>query len=95
MFSLGDFFGKILFIFREREREGEKEGEKHRCVNETWVSCLAYATLTGDGTCYPGMCPWPGIELVILLFVGWLPANWATPVRAPYMIFKTILEYEP
>ena len=26
------FFLKILFIFRERGREGEGEGEKHQCV---------------------------------------------------------------
>ena len=26
------FFLKILFIFRERGREGERDGEKHRCV---------------------------------------------------------------
>ena len=25
-------FVKILFIFRERGREGEREGEKHQCV---------------------------------------------------------------
>ena len=34
MVTLGDIlvFLKILFIFRERGREGEREGEKHRCV---------------------------------------------------------------
>ena len=29
---LCQFFKKILFIFRERGREGEREGEKHQCV---------------------------------------------------------------
>ena len=29
------FFFKILFIFRQRGREGEREGEKHQCVVAT------------------------------------------------------------
>ena len=35
LFSLSKIFFiflKILFIFRERGREGEREGEKHRCL---------------------------------------------------------------
>ena len=32
LLPLRDFFLKILFIFRERGREGEREGEKHQYV---------------------------------------------------------------
>ena len=39
------YFLKILFIFRERVREGEREGEKHQCVVASRVPCN------------PGMCP--------------------------------------
>ena len=42
---------KILFIARERGREGEKEGEKHQCVV---VSCVPP---TSDLARNPGMCP--------------------------------------
>ena len=42
---------KILFIFRERGREGEREGEKHQCV------VASHARPAGDLACNPGMCP--------------------------------------
>ena len=41
----------ILFIFRQRVREGEREGEKHQCV------VASHAPQTGDLACNPGMCP--------------------------------------
>ena len=41
---------KILFIFRERGREGKREGEKRGWV----ASCTAPA---GDLAHNPGMCP--------------------------------------
>ena len=44
-------FLKILFIFRERGREGEREGEKHQCV----VASLLPPT--EDLACNPGMYP--------------------------------------
>ena len=44
-------FKKILFIFREREKEGEKEGEKHQCV------VASHVPPTGDLAHNPGMCP--------------------------------------
>ena len=44
-------FLKILFIFRQRGREGEREEEKHQCVV---ASCM---TTTGDLAHNPGMCP--------------------------------------
>ena len=41
---------KILFIFREREREGQREGKKHHHV-------VAYSmSPTGDLACNPSMC---------------------------------------
>ena len=54
------FLKKILFIFREREREGEREGEKHQCVLVffmhpllgTWPTTWACA-LTGNRTGNP------------------------------------------
>ena len=45
------FLKKILFIFRERGREGEREGEKHQCV------VVSHAPSTGDLACNTGMCP--------------------------------------
>ena len=44
-------FFKVLFIVRERGREGEREGEKHQCVVE--LTCPIF----GDLACNPGMCP--------------------------------------
>ena len=44
----------LLFIFRERGKEGEKEGEKNQCVV---ASCK---TPTGDLACNPGL--WPDWE---------------------------------
>ena len=44
-------FLKILFISRERGREGEREGEKHQCV------VTSHVAPTGDLACNPGMCP--------------------------------------
>ena len=45
------FFLKILFIVREKGREGKREGEKHQCVV---ASCTPPP---GDLACNPGMCP--------------------------------------
>ena len=45
------FLKKILFIFRERGKEGEREGDKHQCVIASCVSP------TGDLAHNPGMCP--------------------------------------
>ena len=43
-----DIFFKVLFIFRERGREGERE--------TSMCGCLLHAP-NGDLTCNPGMCP--------------------------------------
>ena len=45
------FLKKILFIFRERGREGEREGEKYPCV------VASHMAPTGDLAYNPGMCP--------------------------------------
>ena len=42
---------KILFIFRERGREGERVGEKHQYV----AAC--HVPATGDLVHKPGLCP--------------------------------------
>ena len=44
-------FFKILFIFRQRRREGEREGEKHQCV------VASHMPPTRDLAGNPGMCP--------------------------------------
>ena len=49
------YFLKILFIFRDRVREGEKRGEKHH-----WERCQLVASRkppTGDLAHNPRMCP--------------------------------------
>ena len=46
-FSLFFFKDFVLFIFRQRG----KEGEKHQCV------VTSHAPPTGDLACNPGMCP--------------------------------------
>ena len=42
---------KILFIYRERRREGEREGEKHQYV------VPSHAPPTGNLACNQGLCP--------------------------------------
>ena len=42
---------KILFIFRERGKEGKREEEKHQCVVASLIPP------TGDVAHNPGMCP--------------------------------------
>ena len=52
---------KILFIFRERGREGEREGEKHQCV------AASHAPPAGDLALNPGCAPsgnWTGDPLL-------------------------------
>ena len=49
--ALTFIFLKILFIFRERAREGEREGGKHQ-----WV-VPSHTPPTEDLACNPGMFP--------------------------------------
>ena len=51
MHEKGVFEKILLFIFRERGREGEREGEKHDCV------VASPAPPTGDQDGNPGLCP--------------------------------------
>ena len=41
------FYLRILFIFRERGREGDREGEKHQCEREALTCCFSYAPRLG------------------------------------------------
>ena len=62
------FFFKILFIFRERGREGEGEENKHRChVPEKQISCLSHAPNQGLGLQLRHV-PWPEIKHMTLQF---------------------------
>ena len=54
------FIFYILFIFRDRGREGEREGEKHQCVGETLVA--SHTPPAGDLACNTGMCPDPELN---------------------------------
>ena len=44
-------FLMILFIFRERGREGERKGDKQQCA------VASGAPPAGNLACNPGMCP--------------------------------------
>ena len=86
------FFNKILFIFRQREKEGEREGGKHQCV------VASHMPPTEDPAYNPGMCPdW---ELNRLPF-GLQANDQSTGPHQPglYSIFfkniKAILSWEP
>ena len=51
IYSFPFIFFSLLFIFREKGREGEREERKHQCV------VASHVALTGDLVCNPGMCP--------------------------------------
>ena len=72
------FLRIYLFSFRERGREGEREGEKHRCVRDTWISCLSHNPNWGPGP-QPRHVPWLGIEPVTFLFTDQHSDHWGTP----------------
>ena len=69
---------KILFIFRERGREGEREGAKERERNINWLP-LAHA-MTGDRTHNPGT--YPDQESNRQLFTLWDKAQPTEPHRS-------------
>ena len=48
-------FKKILFIFRERGKEGERRRETSMC--ERYIDWLPLTPPTGDLACNPIMCP--------------------------------------
>ena len=82
---LQSLFLKILFIFRERGREGEREGEKQQCVVDshmrpplgTWPTAQA-CTLTGNRTGDP-------------LLHGPHSLHRATPARADYGLKNEVI----
>ena len=80
LYSWCIFLKKILFICRERGREGEKEGEKHWCVRDTLISCLLH-TPTGDLACNPAHAL-TGNWMATFWFTGQCSIHWATPARA-------------
>ena len=71
----------ILFIFRQRGREGEREGEKSQCV------VASRAPPTGDLAHNPVRhVPWLGIKPATLWFSGRCSIHWATPARATKLL---------
>ena len=80
-------FWKMLFIFREREREGEREGEKHWCVRDTSIGCLLHATYWGPGL-QPRHVPWLRIKPVTFQFTDWHLIHWATPAKTVLIPFN-------
>ena len=76
---------KILFIFRERGREGDREGGKHLCERESLISCFSHTPCQGPGP-HPRHVSWLGIKLVTFRSMEWGPTHWATPVRDIYFL---------
>ena len=78
------YFLKILFIFREKGREGEREREKHQCV------VASHMPPSGDLACSPGMWPRLGMELTALWFAGWHSIRWAILARTKLSFVKLV-----
>ena len=76
------FFFKILFISRERGKEGDREGEKHQCV------VASHMSHTGEPGLQPRHVPWLGIEPSAFQFTSQYSVHWATPIRALLHKFK-------
>ena len=89
LFTLSFFFPKILFIFRERGREGEREGEKHWCVRETSISCLSHA----QPRTWPAtqVCALTGNQTSDLLVWGTMLNPWTTPARAKLFTLQALV----
>ena len=78
-YSVKGFLLKILFIFRERGREGHRDGEKHLCVRDqllltcpelrTWPATQACA-LTGNRNSDLSVCG-PALNLLSHTSQGW------------------------
>ena len=79
------FLEKILFIFRDRKREGERE--KERIIN-MWEKHRWVASHMPPNRTWPALThvPWLGIEPATFHFAGWYPTNWAMPARATMKI---------
>ena len=79
---LSFFLPSFLPFFLEREREGENIDvrEKHWLVASHTCPCQGPNLQSRHVS-------WPGIKPVTFHFVGWCPTNWATPIRAIFLIF--------
>ena len=71
------------FIYFQREGKGRRKGERHRSVASRKCPNLGLNPKSRH-------VPLPGIEPVTFRFVGWRPANWATPIRACIKIYNLI-----
>ena len=77
-------FLKILFIFRERGREGEREGEKYQCA------VVSQVATTGDLAPNPGTCPdWESNQRPFGLQAG----GQSTELHQPGQFFKQSFIY--
>ena len=74
-----------LFIFREGGTEGEKEGNIHvfSCVCPDWGL-----------NSQPRHLPWSEIKPATSQFVGRNPTNWATMVRAVFVILVILISVQ-
>ena len=73
-----DVFFSILFIFKQKGREGERVGEKHQCLV---ASHMPHTREPGPHV------PRLGIEPATLWFTGQCSIHWATPARANFWCF--------
>ena len=81
-----NFWKDFIFLFLDREMEGEREG--NICVGEEhWLAASCMGPDWGP-VLQPRHLAWPGKKLATFRFVGWHPVNWATQVRALFIIIK-------
>ena len=80
--SLAIFKKDLIHLFLERRKGREKEEERIIVVREKHWLVASYMCSDWGLNLLPRYVPWPGVELATFCFVGWRPANWATPVRA-------------
>ena len=78
------FLKKILFIYRQRGKEGERGRETSMC------GCLSGTPYWGPGL-QPRHVPWLGIKVVTLWFADWHSVHWAVPAGA--QVFNTVAIY--
>ena len=83
-------FFKILFICREKGREGEME--RNIDVRETHWLVASCVTPTGDLARNPGLCPdWESNRQPFFWFTSWHWILWATPARALSYFLKILV----
>ena len=79
------FFKGFIYSFLDRGAGREKERERKIGVWENHWSVASCMHLNWGPGPQPKHVPWPGIKLVTFCFVGWLPSNYATQIRAAHM----------